>query len=103
MQVSGVMDYMPFVQFHKLSPHSIDASQSKYTHAWTSQLWCDGAHINMYLGNADRFCRPTPKKEGWYLPDTLTKMSLPSWMRSTRIASSLQSCRINICHVNFYY
>ena len=34
----------------------------------------------------------TPKKDGAYAPAMLQKMSLPPWMRSTRMASSRQPC-----------
>jgi len=52
----------------------------------------EGRGAQPYLGRVDNRCKATPKKEGWYLPPTLTKMSFPSCILSTRIASSLQSC-----------
>ena len=33
-----------------------------------------------------------PKKDGWYLPAILTKISLPSCIRNTRMPSNLQLC-----------
>lgn len=44
----------------------------------------------LYLGRAASSVRGRPKKEGWYVPVTLQKMSLPSSTRSTKMASSLQ-------------
>lgn len=48
--------------------------------------------VSAHLGSKERRCKLTPKKDGKYLPATLTKMSLPSCILSTRMASSLQSC-----------
>ena len=44
------------------------------------------------LGRPARVGSDTPKNDGAYAPVMLQKMSLPPWMRSTRMASNRQPC-----------